>query len=128
MLEFDWKRHGLVLGAVFALGAGVVAILQHGRYSPNHGKHIPISASAAKLIGDRIGVDWNRVPLEQFRRGLEVEQEHWQTVGGNMEKIAEIAIAHIAGDFGLDPDDKGLRDYYDRLDEMEAQTKFVEIR
>ena len=92
-------------------------------YMSNHGHFIPISTEGAKLLGDRMGVDWNRVPLDQFRRGIEVEQEHWQTVDGDLEKIADIAIAHIQGRRGLDPDDRGLRDYYDRLDAMEEQAE-----
>jgi hypothetical protein len=32
-----------------------------------------ISAAAAKRIGGKLGVDWSKVDLEQFRRGLEVE-------------------------------------------------------
>ena len=27
----------------------------------------------AKLVGDEIGVDWNRFDLEQFRAGMDVE-------------------------------------------------------
>lgn len=94
-----------------------------GAFIRNHGKVIPITVEGAKLLGDRMGVDWNRVPLDQFRRGIEVEQEHWQTVDGDLEKIADIAIAHIQGRRGLDPDDRGLRDYYDRLDAMEEQAE-----
>ncbi len=30
----------------------------------------------ALSIGDSIGVDWQKVDLEEFRRGLEVELEH----------------------------------------------------
>ncbi|MCX6730017.1 MAG: hypothetical protein NT058_00755, partial [Candidatus Portnoybacteria bacterium] len=30
----------------------------------------------AKVIGDKIGIDWNKYDLEQFRMGLEVELEH----------------------------------------------------
>ena len=30
----------------------------------------------AKRIGGKLGVDWAKVDLDQFRRGLEVELEH----------------------------------------------------
>ena len=32
-----------------------------------------ISAAAAKRVGAKLGVDWAKVDLDQFRRGLEVE-------------------------------------------------------
>ena len=35
-----------------------------------------ISAAAAKRLGDKLGVDWAKVDLDQFRRGLEVELKH----------------------------------------------------
>ena len=35
-----------------------------------------ISAAVAKRVGGKLGVDWAKVDLDQFRRGLEVELEH----------------------------------------------------
>jgi hypothetical protein len=35
-----------------------------------------VSTDEARTIGARLGVDWKRVDLGQFRRGLEVELEH----------------------------------------------------
>lgn len=35
-----------------------------------------INSDEAKGIGDRLGIDWNKVDPEQFRQGLEVEFEH----------------------------------------------------
>jgi Protein of unknown function (DUF5661) len=44
------------------------------------GKNMPegkeFTTAEAKGIGDAIGMDWNRVDLEQFRMGLAVESEH----------------------------------------------------
>ena len=34
------------------------------------------TSEEARRVGDEIGVDWNRIHLEQFRRGLDVEFEH----------------------------------------------------
>ncbi len=34
------------------------------------------SAEEAKEIGGRIGVDWTRIPIDEFRMGLSVELEH----------------------------------------------------
>jgi hypothetical protein len=33
--------------------------------------------------------------LAEFKRGLKVEMEHADTVGGDMEKISEIVIDHL---------------------------------
>jgi len=71
----------------------------------------------AKALGDRLGVDWTKIELEQFRKGLEVEFEHGsddpQTNVTNDDPVltGKIAWAHI----------KEIRDYYDRLEEMEAE-------
>lgn len=66
----------------------------------------------AKKIGDEIGVDWNKVELEQFRRGCDVEREHGkidpQTNVTNDDPImtGKIALAHL----------KERSDYYILLD------------
>ena len=36
----------------------------------------PISADEARSVGSTLAIDWSRIDLEQFRRGLEVELEH----------------------------------------------------
>ncbi|HET7090270.1 MAG TPA: DUF5661 family protein, partial [Anaerolineae bacterium] len=35
-----------------------------------------ISAEEAQQVGATLGLDWQKIDLEQFRRGLEVELEH----------------------------------------------------
>jgi hypothetical protein len=71
----------------------------------------------AKKLGDQLGVDWTSVEVEQFRKGLEVEFEHGaadpQTNVTNDDPIltGKIAWAHL----------KEIPDYYDRLEEMEAE-------
>jgi hypothetical protein len=74
----------------------------------------------AKRIGDEIGVDWQNVDVEQFRRGLEVELEHGAAWGEetNVTKddpliTGRIAWAHL----------KEIPDYYTRLDKMEAEAE-----
>lgn len=73
----------------------------------------PVSKESAKEIGDSVGVDWDEVDLEQFRMGLEVEQEHAATVGCDQTTIAKIALDHLAE----------LPDYYTRLKKMESHLK-----
>lgn len=70
------------------------------------------TSEEAKKIGDEIGVDWNKIKLEQFRRGCDVELEHGnvdpQTNVTNNDPImtGKIALAHL----------KERSDYYILLD------------
>ncbi len=69
----------------------------------------------AKLIGYLLGIDWIRYDLEQFRMGLEVEQEHGTAnpltniTDDDIILTGKIAIAHL----------NEFPDYYDRLKKME---------
>jgi hypothetical protein len=71
----------------------------------------------ARSIGAQLKVDWSEIDLEQFRRGLEVELEHGaidpetNVTGDDLVLTGKIAWAHL----------KEIRDYYTRLDLMEAQ-------
>jgi hypothetical protein len=78
-----------------------------------------ISREAARSIGERLGIDWAQVDLDQFRRGLEVELEHGardpETNVTNDDPMltGKIAWAHL----------KEIRDYYTRLDKLEAEAQ-----
>jgi hypothetical protein len=73
----------------------------------------------AKMIGDKMGLDWNKYDMEQFRMGLGVELEHGlhdpETNVTNGDEIitGKIALAHL----------KEIPDYYTRLDEMEKEAE-----
>ncbi len=74
----------------------------------------------AKEIGDKIGINWKEIDLEQFRMGLEVEMEHGSLWGEatNVTKddpnfTGKIAWAHL----------KEIPDYYTRLDKMESEAE-----
>jgi hypothetical protein len=75
----------------------------------------------ARLIGQRIGVDWSAgdVDLEQFRMGLAVELEHGTqdpatNVTNDDETITgKIALAHL----------REIPDYYTRLAAMESEAE-----
>ena len=73
----------------------------------------------ARRVGDEIGVDWERFDLEQFRVGMDVEFEHGshdpQTDVTHDDPIVtgKIALAHM----------KEFRDYYERLERMEAEAE-----
>lgn len=76
-----------------------------------------ISIEEARLVGTEIGIDWTKIDLEQFRRGLEVELEHGahdpetNVTGDDLMLTGKIAWAHL----------KEIRDYYTRLDRMESE-------
>ena len=73
----------------------------------------------AKTVGDRLGVDWNKVEVDQFRKGMEVELEHGtrdpetNVTGDDLLLTAKIAWAHL----------KEFPDYYDRLEQMETEAE-----
>lgn len=73
----------------------------------------------ARSIGTQLKIDWSQIDLEQFRRGLEVELEHGaedpetNVTGDDLLLTGKIAWAHL----------KEIRDYYTRLDKMEAEAK-----
>lgn len=75
------------------------------------------TAIQAKDIGDKIGIDWNRYDLEQFRMGLEVEMEHGShdtetnVTNDDLQMTGKIAWAHL----------KEIADYYTRLRKMEDE-------
>jgi hypothetical protein len=77
------------------------------------------SIEEARAIGTQLGIDWTKIDLEQFRRGLEVELEHGardpETNVTNNDPVltGKIAWAHL----------KEIRDYYTRLDQLEAEGK-----
>ncbi len=74
----------------------------------------------AKEIGNKLGIDWSKFRLNEFRRGLEVEMEHGSLWGDetNVTKddplfTGKIAWAHL----------KEIPDYYTRLDKMESEAE-----
>lgn len=69
-----------------------------------------------KDIVDGIATRFNfQGNLDELKMGLEVEQEHYDVVGLNLENIARIALAHL----------DELPDYYTRLEAMENEAKGV---
>ena len=76
-----------------------------------------ISADEAKRVGSTLRLDWTKVDLEEFRRGLEVELEHGardpetNVTNDDLALTGKIAWAHL----------KEFADYYTRLDKLEAE-------
>ena len=76
-----------------------------------------ISTDEGRTVGSMLAMDWSKVDLEQFRRGLEVELEHGardpetNVTGDDLLLTGKIAWAHL----------KEFPDYYTRLDQLEAE-------
>ena len=73
----------------------------------------------AKEIAEKLGVDWSRYNVEQFRMGMDVELEHGivdeNTNVTNDDPLltGKIALAHL----------NEISDYYTRLYKMEAEAE-----
>ena len=77
------------------------------------------TSSEAKQIGEKLGIDWSKFDVEQYRMGLDVELEHGlvdaSTNVTNDDPImtGKIALAHL----------NEFPDYYTRLDTMEKEAE-----
>lgn len=82
------------------------------------------TAEEARQVGDRIGISWTQVDLEQFRIGLEVELEHGirnvvtNVTNDDLVLTGKIALAHLME----------LPDYYTRLLRMEEEARVMLAR
>lgn len=74
------------------------------------------STQDAKALGDSLNVDWNKVDIEEFKRGLAVEAEHDDgselDVVDSEKDLAKIVLAHL----------KEKSDYYSRLKKVEEDS------
>ena len=74
----------------------------------------------AREVGDKLGIDWTRLDLDQFRMGLDVELEHGlidpstDVTGDEPILTGKIALAHL----------NEFADYYTRLEKMERKAKY----
>ena len=70
-------------------------------------------------IGNKLGIDWSRLNVEQFRIGLNVEFEHGlnspttDVTGNDPILTGKIALAHL----------NEYADYYTRLKKMESEAE-----
>ncbi len=77
------------------------------------------TAEEAKNIGDRLGVDWSKIELEDFRYGMDVELEHGtenqltNVTNDDPLTTGKIALAHL----------NEFPDYYKRLKVMEEEAE-----
>lgn len=77
------------------------------------------SVEEARRVGEALGLDWQQIDVEQFRRGMEVELEHGardpetNVTNDDLLMTGKIAWAHL----------KEYPDYYTRLDALEAEAE-----
>jgi len=73
----------------------------------------------AKKVGDEIGIDWNKIQIEEFKQGLHVELEHGladavtNVTNDDLAITGKIALAHL----------NEFADYYTRLKKMEDEAE-----
>jgi len=71
----------------------------------------------AREVGDRLGIDWTRLNLEQFRMGMDVELEYGlidpstNVTGNDPILTGKIALTHL----------NEFADCYTRLDKMSQE-------
>jgi hypothetical protein len=75
------------------------------------------TAEEAKAIGEKMGQDWSKFDVEQFRMGMDVELEHGlidpatNVTNDDPLTTGKIALAHL----------NEFPDYYTRLEKMEKE-------
>ena len=80
-------------------------------------KHFTIKE--AKKIGEKLGIDWKKFDIEQFKKGMDVELEHGtrdpntNVTDDDPLMTGKIALAHL----------NEFADYYDRLEKLEKEAE-----
>jgi len=72
---------------------------------------MPCDLETARRVGDALCVDWVVVPVESFRRAIDVELEHAAITGGDLLTTGRIALDHL----------REFPDYYTRLAALEKE-------
>ena len=77
------------------------------------------TSEEAKTIGEKLGINWSKYNVEQYRMGLDVELEHGvidthtNVTDDDPIMTGKIALAHL----------NEFPDYYTRLDKMEKEAE-----
>jgi len=75
------------------------------------------TSEEARMIGEKLGIDWSKFDVEQFRMGMDVELEHGtvdpitNVTNDDSLMTGKIALAHL----------NEFPDYYTRLVKMEQE-------
>ena len=73
----------------------------------------------ARQIGEKLGIDWSKFDVEQYRMGLDIELEHGRVdphtnvTDDDPIMTGKIALAHL----------NEFSDYYTRLEKMEREAE-----
>ena len=73
----------------------------------------------AKSIGEKLGIDWSKFDVEQYRMGMDVELEHGlhdphtNVTNDDPLTTGKITLAHL----------NEFPDYYTRLEKMEKEAE-----
>jgi hypothetical protein len=54
-----------------------------------------ITLKQSKRIGEKLGVNWDKVDIFELRMGIQEEAEHTSVVGRSMTAWAKVALAHL---------------------------------
>ena len=77
------------------------------------------TSEEARRIGEKLGIDWSKFDVEQYRMGLDVELEHGavdphtNVTDDDPMMTGKIALAHL----------NEFADYYTRLEKMEREAE-----
>lgn len=94
-------------------------LLNSGKESHTTAMKSVFTSEEAQTIGKEIGIDFNQIDIEEFRKGLGVELEHGSkdpqtnVTNDDLPTTGKIAWSHL----------KELPDYYTRLLKMEHATE-----
>jgi hypothetical protein len=72
-----------------------------------------ITLEDAKKYGKKLKINFKKIDIKQFMKGLKEEQEHKNAVDNNMMTVAKITLDHL----------KEYPDYYDKLEQMKKDDK-----
>lgn len=77
------------------------------------------STEQAQVLGKTVGIDFNLIDIEEFRKGLSIELEHGTAhLETNITDDSEIVTAKIAWAHLIE-----IPDYYTRLLKMEKEAE-----
>lgn len=77
------------------------------------------SVEEARAVGESLGIDWNKIDVNQFRTGLSIELEHGRVdpktniTNDDLVLTGKIALAHL----------NEYPDYYSRLAKLEDEAE-----
>ncbi len=72
-----------------------------------------VTEDLARNVGEKLGINFKEVSIEEFMRGMAIEQEHSDITKGDPLTTGKIVMVHL----------NEIPDYYIRLDALEESAK-----